>query len=292
MTRKNRMPDPDRFRADPGGAAELTRLEAGARSKLSDLDSLGFACLSSETWLEALHCFMRFQRLLRYASQVRQSLHLDAERAILRIERTQPAEERTYRSLVDEWLGNWRGWLGSSGIRFESVRSTLAEVADIRPYEHALGCEVVTSQTADEIHLSLSTLHTRPDLANSRVHGLMVAHCTDSLAALEQKDILIERVKREVAALDYHRVDSDRIAHRLRTSARTVRRNLASQGTSFHDVVMEQRMTLAKRYLKDPGLPIKQISSSLGYSDISSFHRAFRSHTGLTPGQFRGNQGA
>jgi AraC-like DNA-binding protein len=103
--------------------------------------------------------------------------------------------------------------------------------------------------------------------------------------------MLIERVKREVEALDYHRVDSGRIAHRLRISARTVRRNLASGGTSFHDVVMEQRMTLAKRYLKDPSLPIKQISSSLGYADISSFHRAFRSHTGLTPGQFRGSLG-
>ena len=100
----------------------------------------------------------------------------------------------------------------------------------------------------------------------------------------------MERVKREVEAFDYRRVDSDRIADRLRISARSVRRNLANIGTSFHDVIMEQRMSRAKRYLKEPSVPIKQISSSLGYSDISSFHRAFRLHTGLTPGQFRGQQ--
>jgi AraC-like DNA-binding protein len=105
--------------------------------------------------------------------------------------------------------------------------------------------------------------------------------------AVHSAQSLIERVQREVAALAYRRVDSDRVAIRLKISARTVRRTLARGGTSFHDVVMEQRMSLAKRYLQEQHIPIKQISSSLGYADVSSFHRAFRLHTGVTPGEFR-----
>lgn len=263
-------------------------LQVGLRINLSDLDMVGYACLSSETWLVALRCFMKFQPLLRYGIRLRQSLRIEGRRAVLSFERMRHMDERTYRYLVDEWLGNWCNWLGSTRVRFATVRLTVSKLSGGKVYEDALGGNILLSQPADEIHLPLSSLERRLDMSNARVHALMVQQCSNSLACLERKDFLIERVKQEVAALSYHRVDSGRIADRLRISARTVRRNLAIGGTSFHDVVMEQRMSLAKRYLKDPGFPIKKISSSLGYSDLSSFYRAFRLYTGVTPGKFRG----
>jgi AraC-like DNA-binding protein len=211
-------------------------------------------------------------------------------RAIIRLDRLLHVNEQTYRYLVDEWLGSWRNWLGSTGILFEEVRLTTTRPNHVRTYERILGCDIFYLQAADEIHFSRKALDCRLDTANDLVNSIIAQHCEERLSSIEQKEILVERVKREVEALAYHRVDSDRIADRLRISARTVRRNLANSGTSFHDVVMEQRMGLAERYLKDPSVPIKQISSSLGYSDTSSFHRAFRLHTGFTPGQFRNQQ--
>ncbi len=77
------------------------------------------------------------------------------------------------------------------------------------------------------------------------------------------------------------------VATELAVSARTLHRQLHSEGASFQHILNVTRERLARHYLGDPARSAAEIAFLLGYGDTSSFYRAFQSWTGQTPEQAR-----
>lgn len=77
------------------------------------------------------------------------------------------------------------------------------------------------------------------------------------------------------------------IARTLNMSARTLQRKLIELGTTFRAVTEGVRGQLAQEYLDDPKVGIAEVAFMLGFSDQSSFNRAFRRWTGMSPGRWR-----
>jgi AraC family transcriptional regulator len=50
---------------------------------------------------------------------------------------------------------------------------------------------------------------------------------------------------------------------------------------------MTRRMQHAKSLLQGPALSVTQIGAQIGFRETSSFTRAFRKFTGLTPSEYR-----
>lgn len=84
-------------------------------------------------------------------------------------------------------------------------------------------------------------------------------------------------------------VSADAVARMLGCSLRTFYRQLSSAGYSYRGLLAHTRHTLARQYLADPALAQTDVALLLGYSEQSSFIRAFRSWTGMTPGEYRAN---
>lgn len=57
--------------------------------------------------------------------------------------------------------------------------------------------------------------------------------------------------------------------------------------TNFTDYLGEKRMTAAMELLESTHLKISEIAGKVGYQNIHSFIRIFKSHTGRTPSEFR-----
>ena len=68
---------------------------------------------------------------------------------------------------------------------------------------------------------------------------------------------------------------------------RTLQANLSDYGLIFSDIVEKQRIDLAKVYLEGGELSLDDVAASLGYSEASSFGRAFKRWTGSTPQRYR-----
>ena len=82
------------------------------------------------------------------------------------------------------------------------------------------------------------------------------------------------------------------VASALKMSGRTLQRKLAERSVSFASVLEELRKREAIRCLTRSGLTVTEIAFVLGYSDVSTFVRAFRGWTGQTPSEFReGHEG-
>ncbi len=77
------------------------------------------------------------------------------------------------------------------------------------------------------------------------------------------------------------------VARTLHTSARTLARRLAAEGTSFQSIKDDLRRDSAIARLTLSDEPVAAIGSMLGFDDPTAFNRAFRRWTGSTPGAYR-----
>ncbi|HEX6135392.1 MAG TPA: AraC family transcriptional regulator [Longimicrobiales bacterium] len=94
-------------------------------------------------------------------------------------------------------------------------------------------------------------------------------------------------VQKTIAAAPLERGSAEDVARALHVSVRTLQRKLVATGTTFREVSDTVRGQLAEEYLTDPGVSIAEVAFLLGFSDQSSFNRAFRRWTGESPGRWR-----
>jgi AraC-like DNA-binding protein len=77
------------------------------------------------------------------------------------------------------------------------------------------------------------------------------------------------------------------IADALHVSNRTLQRRLKSEGTSFMDLLQDTRLQLARKYLRQRNRSVVETAYMLGFSEPSTFSRAFKRWTGRAPAEYR-----
>ncbi|WP_249278531.1 AraC family transcriptional regulator [Bordetella genomosp. 2] len=95
----------------------------------------------------------------------------------------------------------------------------------------------------------------------------------------------IRRLLRQQALVDG--VTLEEVGRHLGMTPQTVRRHLKAEGQSFQGIKDNLRRDAAIQLLARPDLTLNDIAAQLGYSEASTFHRAFKSWTGLAPGMYR-----
>lgn len=78
-----------------------------------------------------------------------------------------------------------------------------------------------------------------------------------------------------------------RIAERLSIGARTLQRRLREEGATFGHVLDRLRQDMAGHLLEDSDLAVYEVAFLLGYTEPSTFYRAFRRWEGHSPLEHR-----
>lgn len=84
---------------------------------------------------------------------------------------------------------------------------------------------------------------------------------------------------------------AERVAQALHLSLRSLQRHLADEGCRFDLLLNQCRQNLALQHMRDPRSSLSEIAYLLGFADTSSFSRAFKRWTGMTPSQYRDGMG-
>ena len=79
----------------------------------------------------------------------------------------------------------------------------------------------------------------------------------------------------------------ENIAEEFGISGRTLQRNLSAENTSFNQLVKDVQKIMTFNYLESNELSIEEIVYLVGYTEISSFYRAFKKWTGKTVSQYQ-----
>ncbi len=81
--------------------------------------------------------------------------------------------------------------------------------------------------------------------------------------------------------------DCATLARQFHTSQSTFRRRLDKEGQSYRAILDDLRRDLALSLLSNSDKPIADIAAELGFTEASTFYRAFRKWTGARPSEYR-----
>lgn len=158
---------------------------------------------------------------------------------------------------------------------------------DVNALETALGCCVFAGQARSSISFDKSLLGRPISSANQSTFRLI--HDLPERLRMEQGRSFLQRVDDAICGTLHHGGTPVRCAAALGLTPRALQFALDSHGVSFSDLLSRRRMGLAQTYLltSNPYLSIDDIAVRLSYAEQTSFGRAFKRWTGVTPGAFR-----
>lgn len=120
------------------------------------------------------------------------------------------------------------------------------------------------------------------------VKELLTRHADTLQKEIERSKLFQDKVRKIVLMhLEASSVNLEVIAKELNISSRTVYRKLRNENLSYKSLLNEVRRRLAQDYLREGSFSIEDISSKLGFSESSAFHRAFKRWFETNPGQYR-----
>jgi AraC-like DNA-binding protein len=154
-------------------------------------------------------------------------------------------------------------------------------------YHHVLGTVVFDSECTE-----LRIARDQWDLVNDRrdraLSGVLERHARLLLEIVPKTSSPLERVRLAILdSLRRGRPGVEDTASRLGVTVRSLQRLLAAENYSYKRALDEIRAELARAYLSTKTASLSEVTYLLGYSDASTFNRAFRRWTGLTPLEYR-----
>ena len=161
------------------------------------------------------------------------------------------------------------------------------EPADPQPWFEFFGCPVHFNAPVNQFQVSLEIADRKLSSANSRLALINDQLIARDIAKLETRDV-IAKVRAVITGhLASGSIKEEYVANAIQMTVRTMHRKLSGHGTNFSAELAQVREDLARRYLADSGLTLIEIAFLLGFSQASSFSRAYLKWTGEPPSETR-----
>lgn len=178
----------------------------------------------------------------------------------------------------------------ASSVEFPLVRVDFAHEAPADPREHVriFGCPVSFEAERTGFVLARAVADAPLERGDSGLVAVLERHAQMLLAQLPRVSDAIGQLRATIQReLEGGDPSLDNVARQLGTSRRSLQRRLADESLTYAQVLDEVRSTMARAYLSQRELSIAEVAYLLGFSEQSSFTRAFRRWTGTSPAEFR-----
>lgn len=172
-------------------------------------------------------------------------------------------------------------------FRLQAVNFKHAAPRDLKPYFEYFGCQLNFDQTENQLLMPLSIADEFLAGGNPELALMNDQVVTRRLALMDRSDIVARVQSALMEQLPIGSISDDSVATALHMSVRTMHRKLAEANHNFRTLLVEMRRNLAEMYILDNSLTLTEISLLLGFSEPSSFSRAFKSWTGSAPSEIR-----
>ena len=158
---------------------------------------------------------------------------------------------------------------------------------DIAEYQRIFQCPVEFNAKSFQLFFPASMLSYRSLYAEPELLNLHIQAADQHLAVLQQQDLITEVRSQLGALLESGETTLANVANRLGVTPRHLRHQLDLAGTSFQRLLNDYRNRLARRLLSQTDEGISEIVYLTGFSEPSTFYRAFRRWEGTTPIEYR-----
>lgn len=275
---------------DVGGACRPSALawSAGLAVQLPFGSDLGRATLGCRSLGRALHWICQYFPLLQDASSLR--LDVDAEWTTLSYKILDPAIWPRHEDAMYT-LGIYARLIKTAAPEaWSQVQITVeAEAEQLRTDLSAIvKANVVYGGAANMIRFPTAIINAPLNLAPPADPGLL-KKLTSELSARKRATPITDRTRQMIyREMNDGCVSQEHIARELGISSRTLRRRLAEENQSFQLLLDECRMQFAElEFRTRRKLSLSDMALRLGYSEHSTFSRAFARWAGMAPQEYR-----
>jgi len=252
----------------------------------SQLGALGYAWQASLTLRKACERLERFVRVLNNQAVINVADRDDCMVVTLRLDVSSECMSARDDSALATITRMCRLVCGDN-FRLQSVNFKHAAPRDLKSYFEYFACPLNFDQPENQLLIPLSIADNMLVGANSELALLNDQVVTRRLALMDRNDIVARVQSALMEQLPQGKVSDDSIASALHMTVRTMHRKLAGVNQNFRNLLVEMRRDLAEHYILDNSLTLTEISLLLGFSEPSSFSRAFKSWTGAAPSEVR-----
>ncbi|MFT3850665.1 MAG: AraC family transcriptional regulator [Propionivibrio sp.] len=253
----------------------------------SNLGALGYAWLSSRSLRTALKRLERFSKTIGQKATSHCEDGPDGIRFILEHKR---GDNATGYAMADFSMALAVSMCRTNcGASFSPRAITLRRPApeDAGPWEDYYACPIRFAASDDSFLVAEDVAGQALPTANQEFAKTFDAILIAELAALSDSDLQTRCKAFLLDQLTSGEPSEEDLAKAMAMSRRTLQRKLGHLGASYKGLLERVRYDLALRYLDDPGKSVTDITFLLGFSEQSSFTRAFKRWSGQAPTAYR-----
>jgi len=259
-------------------------LKVASQFRHTSFHALSYGIIASSTLKEAFERIRRYchvvsdaieYQLLRCGSEYHFVIHPADNVPLPSVDAVVALHLRMCRSFVGH---------GYSPLRIEFRRPQPERVEEFQSLLRAplqFGCE------QNRLVFDIESMERLLDGANPELARHNDAIALPYLARIERGNIQARVREVLMRRLECGEPSQEEVAALLSMSARTLQRRLGESGTTYKEILDETRHALALTYLSAPENSLSDVTYLLGFSACSSFTRAFRRWTGLSPSAWR-----
>ncbi|MGB3622649.1 AraC family transcriptional regulator [Ketobacter sp. MCCC 1A13808] len=247
---------------------------------------LEYLFLSSETFGEGLKRALNYQRLLSDAVNA----NLDQDEVGLFVGNVGFASGAGYRHLTEcvvIAVLKFFDYVTEGAFKPLEIHFEHAAGHNLAEYERVFTCPVKFQCEANRIYFTAESMqvpsaHAQPELL--RLHEQLA---NEHVAKLEKQDFISKVYRLIGELLESGNANLETVADRLGIKPRSLRTRLAEVDTNFNQLLADYRCNLAKKLLARTDESIDEIVYLTGFSEPSTFYRAFKRWVGQTPVEYR-----
>jgi AraC-like DNA-binding protein len=266
---------------------DLFCAKVGSQFRPGNLGPVGLLFGASATLRRALERLARWLNVWQGGTAVRVS---EEDRTLIWSYRLEveiwPRRQDTEMTLAAT-LALSREAFGASGRPLE-IHVEHAGPEDPGPLARILGVRPIFGQPGSCLVFDLADASRVHRAEDRDLMAILERHVADLCHPADGVEGLIGKVRTLVLMhLGKRPITLPVMASELHVSTRTLQRRLAEEGTSLRALVRECRLELGRVQLRDGRASTAEIARSLGYSDNTTFWRAFKAGTGSAPSHYR-----
>lgn len=275
-------------------------LHAGRRMGLSNIGIIGHLLLTctEASQIMALHC--RYQTLVGNGALA--EYDINGQRVCLRFRRAEggePYSRHAYEYSLAGWL-SLVGLVAGEALQADLIEFPCERPADTSEQQALFDCELRYLPGGNEmrVHFGRHLLERSIFAGDSSLREPLEAAAKQRLVELQgsyadASNSVRSRIARFVREQLIHGPPNiESAAEHLDASVRTLQRQLDAEDITYKAIVDNARKELCGRYILNPELNLVDVALMLGFSEQSSFQRAFKRWYQLTPGEYRRQRGA
>ncbi|MFD2229063.1 AraC family transcriptional regulator [Alkalimarinus sediminis] len=196
-----------------------------------------------------------------------------------------------YHFLQESLLVIWHRfscWLTGKRIVLDQVAFNYPKPAHADEYKHLFHCPLSFDQphtqlTFNSRYLAEGVIRDEPELKE-----FLKSSPANLLGKPDDYNSFTSQIRQRIGRnLRDELPDFESIASVLNLSPQTLRRRLKEENTSYQEIKDNIRRDQSIYHLSRQDFSINEIAELVGFTEPSTFHRAFKKWTGLTPGAYR-----